>query len=114
MEKILLLTENIHYSIWIFFAILLTLYGDYTSKMFVDSKNILYALLTVGIYALDSILWMIALNQKNVLSIIGPLWATTTLVGVVLIGAFVFKESLTQIQLVGITFGLLSVIILSI
>lgn len=64
------------------------------------------------IYALSAFGWFYVIKQTK-LEDLGVLYATATSILLVLLGVFVFKEQLEPKEILGILFGLLSIILLS-
>ena len=91
-----------------FFAI-----GEYLSKKFALEPSIKLVCYIVPMYALGTLAWLPAIHKGQMLSTVGTLWTVLSMVMTIFIGLFIFHESLTTIQIVGICFAFVSVILLS-
>jgi multidrug transporter EmrE-like cation transporter len=93
---------------------LLYISGDVFSKKYADSPGLLFGLLAWISYSLTTSCWLPALTKFNSLSVLGTIWAVMTTLIAVLVGVFIFKESLTSIQMIGIVMAVISIILLNI
>lgn len=69
--------------------------------------------MVVGIYALGTLSWLPALLHKNELAIMGTAWLLLATVATVVIGFFVFGETLSTLQWIGIGLALVALVLLS-
>lgn len=94
--------------IWLLASTLFCAVGEYLSKKWGMNPSWTFAFLVTGVYAIGAILWLPALLHKNQLAIMGTIWALMTAVLTVAIGLFVFHESLSITQTIGILLALIS------
>ena len=87
--------------------------GEFLSKKFAQSPNIVWATLAIAAYVICEIFWLPALAQTNTLVITGTVWNILALIGTVFIGMVFFHESVSPMACWGIAFGLVSVVFLS-
>ena len=89
--------------------------GDYFIKLAGDgNKYIYYHWFFAGMitYAITAIGWFFVMKHIK-LSTLGVLYSLTSVILLVLVGAFVFKEHLNAYDVVGIILGIASILILS-
>ncbi|MDO8468891.1 MAG: hypothetical protein Q7S29_04000 [Candidatus Peribacter sp.] len=87
---------------WLLLSAVLFGCGEYLSKRWASAPSFKLGAAVVLVDAIGVILWLPALYNRNQLSIVGVLWALLGTVVTVSIGLFIFKESLTWVQWVGI------------
>lgn len=87
---------------WLLLSALLFGCGEYLSKRWATVPSWKLGAAVVAVDAIGVILWLPALYNRNQLSIVGVLWALLGTVVTLCIGLFVFKESLTWVQWIGI------------
>jgi len=87
--------------------------GQYLSKVYTNTKNIYLLPVVVIVYMSATISWLGMMKYNNQLALMTTIWGVgTTLVGVCL-GIFVFKETLTITQWIGIGLALISTYLLT-
>lgn len=90
--------------------------GDYFLKLAGNSLeqyiNIKLFIFGALIYSSTALGWFFVLKHIK-LSTLGIVYATTTVIALTLIGVFMFKESLSGYEIVGLLSGLLSIILLA-
>jgi hypothetical protein len=90
--------------------------GAYFSKLYANSKifNLELALCVILSYCLVSFTWLYIMRMKNQLAIMGVLFATICGLTELIIGIYIFGEPLTIYSKIGIFFGFISIIFLTI
>lgn len=89
--------------------------GDYFIKESGSgSEYILYGPFILGtiIYALTAIGWFYAMKSIK-LGVLGIFYSLTTVILLAIVGAIFFKERLTTLDVVGISLGIVSIVILA-
>lgn len=101
--------------VWCLIFISMIFYGigEYYSKKYANNPTLIFAVLSVLFFALNAIGYLPALARWNSLSVLGTIWNVGYFLVTIAMGVFVFQEHLTTQQIVGIVFGLISVILLS-
>ena len=97
----------------IIFATIIDTLGDISSKFSAVKNNSLYLYIAIGLYVISTFVWAISL-RTNDLSKATVIFNVLNIIAVVFAGVYIFKESLTSYNIVGIVFGITSVILLSI
>ncbi len=82
-------------------------------KKWSTDKNDMYLVLGIIGYMMVGLLFSYILTIEKEIIIVNTLWQIANILLVSAIGFFVFKESLTPMQAVGITLAILSVFLLS-
>jgi multidrug transporter EmrE-like cation transporter len=102
--------------VFILVVIAMTFYGfgEYFSKLFANIGGSKFALLALLFYILTSICFLPALKKLNSLSILGTIWNVGYMIITLGIGILIFHETLTILQIIGIIFGFIAIILLSI
>lgn len=101
------------YSGWLIVSALCFAVGEYLSKRFVLSPQPRWVLAVLLAYNCGTLAWLPALLKRNQLSVVGTMWSVLSLTATVLIGVFLFRESLTTTHVVGLGFAFLAVFLLS-
>ena len=86
--------------------------GDYLGKLWSISSSkatFVYAML---FYSMGGMLFILSLKHTG-LVIANMLWTCSTMIGFLFIGLYLFNESLTTLQTIGIAFGAISILLLS-
>lgn len=87
--------------------------GDLFAKYWsLAPKNIFY-ILAILFYIGSAIFYIPSLLSKG-LVITSILWTLISTIGLILVGVVIFKETLSFIQVIGLIFGIISLLILSI
>lgn len=87
---------------WLILSALFFALGEYQSKLWAQSPGIRGVILVVVAYAFGTVTWLPALLHKNELAVMGTAWLLLATVATVIIGIFVFGESVNKSQLVGL------------
>ncbi|MDD5751248.1 MAG: hypothetical protein PHS73_01885 [Candidatus Peribacteraceae bacterium] len=98
--------------VWLLFSALFFAYGEYLSKKWALHPGWMMALAVVGVDAIGTFLWLPAIFNRNVLSIIGMAWLLIGAVASVGIGLIVFRETLNWTQWTGMGFALIALVLL--
>jgi multidrug transporter EmrE-like cation transporter len=99
---------------WLFLSIICFGFGEYFSKIFTTTPTVKIACFVVFSYALGSLSWLPAIYKVKLLAVVGTVWTILSLLMTLFIGLVIFHEPITTFQIVGIAFGLVSVILLTI
>lgn len=99
---------------WLIISALFNASGDYFSKFWANKPSVVLIIAVMLSYVLSSITWLPALLHKNHISTMGTLWFLFATVAVVIIGIFVFKETLTINHWIGLMFALAAFVFLTI
>jgi multidrug transporter EmrE-like cation transporter len=100
--------------LWSFLLIIYFGFGEYYSKIFSNTPTFKLALVVVFSYALGSLAWLPAIYKVKLLAIIGTIWSIMSILMTIVIGIFVFGETLTTIQIIVIVLAAISIILLTI
>jgi drug/metabolite transporter (DMT)-like permease len=98
---------------WLFLSALFFALGEYLSKLWGENPSLRLTAMVVGVYALGTLSWLPALLHRNELAIMGTAWLLLATVATVVIGFFVFGETLTILQWLGIGLALIALVLLS-
>ena len=99
--------------IWFFIAMFIYAIGMYISKLYSIKPCSLYYYSPVIIFIFVSLCWMNALKTTQQMAIFGSIWNITCLLITVLISIVVFKENVSLVKYIGILFGTIAIILLS-
>jgi multidrug transporter EmrE-like cation transporter len=96
------------------FLIAMVAYGfsEYWSKLYAISGNYIYVFFALIMYVFTTALWFPCIKYVEKLSIIGNLWNVSYFLITLAIGFFVFHESVSNAQMVGIIMGVISMILI--
>lgn len=97
---------------WLLLSAVLFGCGEYLSKRWASAPSWKLGAAVVFVDAIGVILWLPALMNRNQLSIVGVLWALLGTVVTLSIGLFIFKESLTWVQWIGIICAFVALVLL--
>ena len=97
---------------WLLLSAFFFGWGEYLSKKWALEPTLWGWIAVVVVDAIGVMLWLPALYNRNQLSIIGVAWVVLGGIATVSIGLFVFRESLTWIQWVGIIFAFIALVLL--
>jgi multidrug transporter EmrE-like cation transporter len=98
---------------WLISSALFFALGEYFSKLWGNTPSLKGAVYVVVAYAFGSIFWLPALLHKNQLAIMGTAWLLLATVATAVIGVFIFGESLTNLQWVGLGLAAAAILLLS-
>lgn len=99
--------------LWIVIAMGFYFCGEIFAKWFANSPSPKNAILAMLFYTLNTACFLPALTKFNSLSILGTIWSVCYVIITITIGVFIFHEPLTTIKIIGLIFGLISIILLS-
>ena len=92
-----------------FFAV-----GEYLSKSWALQPSVNKALLLISMYVAGTIAWLPAIHRGQTISVVGTIWSLLSLITTLFVGIIIFHETLTVTQIVGLCFGVVAVVLLSI
>jgi multidrug transporter EmrE-like cation transporter len=98
---------------WIIISSIFFALGEFVSKKFALSPGWTLFALFIIVDLMSAATWLPAIYEKNQLSITGVVWSIVSLIATVLIGIFAFNERLTLTQSIGLGFGAVSIVLLS-
>jgi multidrug transporter EmrE-like cation transporter len=113
MQMYLALAAKIPVFILIIFAAASVIVGDYFAKLWsIEQRPILWVVAVIG-YFFSGFFYIPTLLREG-LVVTSLLWSVLSIVGFLAIGLIVFKEMLTGAQVVGVVFGIVSLVILAV
>jgi multidrug transporter EmrE-like cation transporter len=86
--------------------------GDYFSKVCANNPTFPNYLYPILFYLLASIMWVMAIIQYNKMSVLGSIWGFACSALYLIVAFFIFHESLTNKQIIGLVLGIISAILL--
>ena len=98
---------------WLLLSAIFFAAGEYSSKKWALDPSWGRALQVVALYGICALAWLPALLHKNQLSIMGIAWLVLATVATVIIGVFVFHESLSITHSLGVGLGLAALVLMS-
>ena len=88
-------------------------YGEISSKKFAENPTFLNGIITYLIYSFSTICWLACFKQYSSLTVLGTIWSILCIVIGMFIGLVVYHEPVTTIKIIGLIFGVISIILLS-
>jgi uncharacterized membrane protein len=88
--------------------------GTYHSKRYADTMEMKYAVYASIEFLFTTITWLMILTQVNKLAIIGAIWSICCCFITILLAFMVFNETMTTTQIVGLMFGVVAIVLMSI
>lgn len=104
---------SINYLVWLVLSGLFFATGEFFSKKFVLNTKTVFLICLFIAYFFGVLSWLLALLQKNQLSIVGAIWSVISLLATVLIGILFFGEKLSAIGIIGIITAFMAIALLS-
>ncbi len=98
---------------WLILSALFFAGGEYLSKHWGNAPTWCGALFVVLVYSVATLTWLPALLHKNELAVMGTAWLLLATAATLVIGVFIFHESLSGPQWVGVVLALVSLFLLS-
>lgn len=86
--------------------------GEYVSKLYANVPKFYFASIAVIAYAGGTIAWLGMMRANNNLALMSIIWVVSSGIMAVLLGVFVFKESLTVTQWIGAILAFVSAYLL--
>jgi multidrug transporter EmrE-like cation transporter len=83
-------------------------FGEYYSKIWSLKPSLSTAVLTTILYAISAILWLPALREHGQLSALSAVWSCLSVTICVIIGVYVFGETLTTCQIIGLALAFIA------
>ena len=99
---------------WIGLSALFFAAGEYVSKLFAINPGWSAFLLFIVVDIISAATWIPAIFEKNQLSVTGVVWSVASVMATVAVGALLFHEKVTTMQVVGLVLGVVAVGLLSI
>lgn len=87
--------------------------GEILAKIFANTPSTKTGIMAVVFYTLNAMCFLPAIKKFNSLSVLGTIWNVCYVIVTLIVGIFIFHEPLTTIKVVGLIFGLVSIILLS-
>jgi len=102
-------------SVWLFIILAMCFYGigEYYSKIFANTKQYFFMMVSFIGYSINGLLFYPAMLKFNSLSILGTIWNVGYVFITLILGLVIFHEPVTLKQVIGILFAVLGVILLS-
>ena len=100
-------------AVWLVLSAIFFAAGEYFSKRWAMHPSLGITASLLVVYILATLFWLPALLHKNQLAIMGMAWLLLGMIATVCLGLFVFNEKLSTLQMVGIIFALLSLVLLN-
>ncbi len=97
-------------------SVIITIVGDYCLKLGSLQNNTYsspWTFIGAGLYASTAFIWVYLMKKTN-LTVIASLYTSTTLILLILLGLFIFKEDVTTRQLVGAGLALIAIFVTTI
>jgi hypothetical protein len=88
-------------------------FGEYLSKKYSINNSFGTGFFAVICYAINAMGWLMAFNKFNSLIICGNIWGILYCFVTIFIGIYVFKESASIYQFIGIGLSIISMILMS-
>ncbi|MGH7141835.1 MAG: hypothetical protein ACREGH_04370 [Minisyncoccia bacterium] len=98
---------------WIGISTIFFAGGEYLSKRFALHPGVILALYILCVYALSTLTWLPAIFEEQKLAVIGTIWIIIGLAADLFIGLVMFHEKLDHWQVLGLVFGAVGVVLLS-
>jgi len=98
--------------VYIVFAIIFNSFGEYFSKIWGNTQNILYAILTVLVYSISNVCWLGLMSHKNSLVLLSMLWVIVVAILSIIVGVGFFNETLSVRQWIGIAISMVAIFLL--
>jgi multidrug transporter EmrE-like cation transporter len=87
--------------------------GEYFSKLWAISPTVSISFQVLVCYSFAALTWLPALLHKNQITIMGASWLLLATLVTVIIGFFVFSESLTSLHWLGVGLACTAMVLLS-
>ena len=87
--------------------------GDYFAKFWSINQRTIFVVLAICGYAVSSFFYIPTLLKQG-LVITSLIWSLLAIIGFMFVGLYLFHETLTPMQWVGVGVGIISLIILSV
>jgi multidrug transporter EmrE-like cation transporter len=87
--------------------------GDYFAKLWSTNTKTIFLILAFAGYLTSSFFYIPTLLKEGLI-VTSIVWSLISIIGFLAIGFLIFKESLNTWQIVGICFGMISLLILTI
>lgn len=97
---------------WLLLSALFFAFGEYLSKKWAFSPGWMLAITVVVVDAIGTFLWLPAILNRNVLSIVGMMWLLIGAIASVGIGLLIFHETLDWTQWLGLGFAFVALVLL--
>ena len=98
---------------WIIVGMIFYTIGEYYAKKYANTSLKSFGFASLIGYFICTCCFLPALSKYNSLSILGTIWNLLYLIITLFLGIIVFKETLTTVQIVGIGFGFIAIILMS-
>ena len=88
--------------------------GEYYSKKYANTSDYRYAVTAMIGYIITAYSFIPAITRMNALTILGTIWNIGYMLITLFLGLVIFKEVISPLQTLGLIFGIISIILLSI
>lgn len=99
--------------VWLLLSVAFFSVGEYYSKTWALNPSWNRAIILVMMYVFGTVAWLPAIYKGQTISIVGTIWGVMSLLTTLFVGVVLFHEALTPIQVVGIGFAIIAIILMS-
>ena len=110
-----MMTSLSKFPIWLLLGISASgvITGDYFAKLWSTNQRGFFVCLSIAGYVVSGLFYVPTLVRSG-LVVTSVIWCVLSIIGFLFIGVYMFHESLTGLQWVGVSFGITSLIVLSV
>lgn len=101
-------------TLWVLIAMVFYAIGEYSSKEYANTSHWRYGAVAMFGYIVNALCFLPALSKMNSLTVLGTIWNLGYVFVTLFLGLVIFKEPLTALQVVGLSLGVISIILLTI
>ena len=101
-------------TLWLLVAMVFYAIGEYSSKKYANTAAINFAVVAMVGYTINALCFLPAISKMNSLTVLGTIWNLGYVFVTLFIGLCLFREPLTTTQMIGLIFGVISIILLTI
>ena len=99
--------------LWLLLSVAFFAVGEYFSKSWALNPSWNKALILISMYVLGTVSWLPAIYKGQIISVVGTMWSVMSLLTTLFIGVVIFHETLTPVQIVGVLFAAIAIVLLS-
>jgi len=100
-------------TLWILLAMVFYAIGEYSSKVYANTSLYRYGVIAMIGYMINALCFLPALSRMNSLTILGAIWNLGYVFITLFLGLVLFREPVTTTQMIGLVFGIISIVLLS-
>jgi len=98
--------------LWVFASVVFAVVGDYFAKLWSTNLSIRVYIATLLCYLIGGTLYMPVLLKENLVTT-ALIWSLLNIIGFSFIGFYLFEEHISTIQMIGMGFGVIAIILLT-